>query len=531
MPPQFHFRDLIDEPYGPHSEDIFHPYFPAPGFVPSLQLLTLECNNTSIGFDESEYVLAPPETSQINKYPVRFYGLLKIESLDWLSDEGKQLLEADYRKRDERLHAVRKSELTLETLYGDAKGRGSQISVFISAEKTLAAEYMTSERHRNSFLIHSHTRDARGHNRLYKVLTLEDETAIKSRNFIARFSQWACINKLIELDGGATPILDRTIDWIITRYIDGCQNSDDPAFRSIVDWARDVSSDEEDVNMDGENTINVSYRRHERHIPRSEVESSFASQCEWLLAHQLAPQSRSLWKLNMSKWVKFCRRSQIKRTRAVENGYRLGLPHGVHEVDQSSLPVRLAKFGGTAEIWENKLKNLEINWLAFVDKQDARNETDDSYGEDEPDLIARPAQQPIEEPFHYDEDFSEPSTPGDINSDDEIPHAPPEVVSRIPYFVWCTPQVLPGRFKWDCPGCDHTIDLLNLKQEQLELLPRKLAEYIKSLKWEYITKPEVQEAFGIMAKKHLVCHMNQVGADLLEKKGVSIVIPYENPPV
>ncbi|KIL60135.1 hypothetical protein M378DRAFT_14316 [Amanita muscaria Koide BX008] len=460
MPPQFHFRDLVDEPYGPYSEDIFHQYFPVPGFVPSLQLLTLEC----------KYL------HRINKYPVKFYGLLKIESLDWLSDEGKQLLEAEYRKRDERLHAVRKSELTLETLYGDAKGRGSQISVFISSEKTLAAEYMTSERHRNSFLIHSHTCDARGHNRLYKVLTLEDETAIKSRNFIARFSQWACINKLIELDGGATPIQDRTIDWIITRYIYGCQNSDDPAFRSIVDWTRDVSSDEEDVNMDGENTINVSYRRHERHIPRSEVESSFASQCEWLLHTSLRPSPA--------------------RTRAVQNGYRAGLPHGVHEVDQSPLPVRLAKFGGTAEIWENKLKNLEINWLTFVNKQDARNETDDSYGEDEPDLIARPAQQPIEEPFHYDEDFSEPSTPGDINSDDEIPHAPPEVVSRIPYFVWCTPQVLPGRFKWDCPGCDHTIDLLNLEQEQLELLPRKFAEYIKSLKWEYIMNPQVQEALG-----------------------------------
>ncbi|KAM6501259.1 hypothetical protein JOM56_004273 [Amanita muscaria] len=452
MPPQFHFRDLVDEPYGPYSEDIFHQYFPAPGFVPSLQLLTLECNNTSIGFDESEYVLAPPETSQINKYPVKFYGLLKIESLDWLSDEGKQLLEADYRKRDEQLHAVRKSEVTLETLYGDAKGRGSQISVFISSEKTLAAEYMTCK-------------DA--------------------------FS-----GTCLEIYGGATPIQDRTIDWIITRYIDGCQNSDDPAFRSI--------------ELDhGEGTIRVSYRRHERHIPRSEVESSFASQCEWLLAHQLAPQSHSLWKLNMMKWAKFCRRSQIKRTRAVQNGYRVGLPHGVHEVDKSPLPVRLAKFGGTAEIWENKLKNLEINWLTF----DARNETDGPYGEDEPDLIARPAQQPIEESFHYDEDFSEPSTPGDINSDDEIPRC-------IPYFVWCTPRVVPGRFKWDCPGCDHTIDLLDLKQEQLEVLPCQFAEYIKSLKWEYITNPEVQEAFGIMAKKHLVCHMNEVGADLLEKKGV-----------
>ncbi|KIL60153.1 hypothetical protein M378DRAFT_26641 [Amanita muscaria Koide BX008] len=483
------------------------PHFP-PGFVPSLQLLTLECNNTSIGFDESEYVLAPPETSQINKYPVKFYGLLKIESLDWLSDEGKQLLEADYRKRDERLHAVRKSELTLETLYGDAKGRGSQISVFISAEKTLAAEYMTSERHRNSFLIHSHTCDARGHNRLYKVLTLEDETAIKSRNFIARFSQWACINKLIELDGGATPIQDRTIDWIITRYIDGCQNSDDPAFRSVVDWTRDVSSDEEDVNMDGENTINVSYRRHERHIPRSEVESSFASQCEWLLAHQLAPQSRSLWKLNMRKWVKFCRRSQIKRTRAVQNGYRAVLPHGTHEVDQSPLPVQLAKFSGTAEIWENKLKNLEINWLTFVDKQviaavlypfslrvliyyctyarmlgmklttlTARTNSTSLQG-----LLNNRSKNPSK--FHYDKDFSEHSTPGDINSDDEILRAPPEVVSasHTSSGVLHESSLDPGWFKWDCAGCNHTIDLFNLEQEQLELLPRKLAEYIKSLK-------------------------------------------------
>ncbi|KAM6497696.1 hypothetical protein JOM56_005644 [Amanita muscaria] len=254
--------------------------------------------------------------------------------------------------------------------------------------------------------------------------------------------------------------------------------------------------------MDGENTINVSYHRHERHIPRSEVESSFASQCEWLLTHQLVPQSRSLWKLNMRKWVKFCRRSQIKQTRAVQNGYRARLPHGVHEVDQSPLLVRLAKFGGTAEIWENKLKNLEINWLTFVTKQDAQNETDDAYGEDEPDLIARPAQQPIEEPFHYDEDFR-----------------------SLQHQRWYpASHTSSGVLHKSSPvGSSGTV------LEQLELLLRKLAEYIKSLKWEYITNPQVQEAFGIMAKKHLVWHMNEVGADLLEKKGVSIVIPYKNP--
>ena len=145
MPPKFKFQELIDAPLGPFTdEEILSSSFPPPGFLPTLELLTLECAEEPIGFDECEHILAPSEDSLTARHPVFFYGVLKVDSLEWLSEDGRNLLEANLRKRDEELHPrIQTSRLTLERLYGDVRGRGSTISVIIHCEKKLPAEYMT----------------------------------------------------------------------------------------------------------------------------------------------------------------------------------------------------------------------------------------------------------------------------------------------------------------------------------------------------------------------------------------------------
>lgn len=527
MPPKFNFQDLINKPLGPYSDaEILTKSFPPPGVLPTLELLALECANKPIGFDDCEHILAPSEDSLVSRHPVFFFGVLKVDSLEWLSDDGKNLLEADLRNRDEVLHPhIKKSGLTLERLYGDVSGQGSTVSVFIRCEKTLAAEYMTSDRYKDSFLISSKTMHERNRNRLYKVLSLEKDTNAKSQNFIMRYRLWASINKLIEINEGKTPVQDRTVNWLVGRYIER-RELDDPNFHLNLDWQDMDASDGDndgDLEMRGENEgESLRRRRHPSHISQAEVKGYFASQCEWLLAQQLAPSHRLFWNVNMIKWVKFCTRVQTARTRALESGMRWGLPIGVTVARGESLATRLSQFGESVRFWEQKLRNLEINWPKVVKKQESQEASEE---EDDGPAAATLPSAPT---FQYDSDFSDASTPGEADSEEDLPTPPPELLARIPHYIWQPPAMWAYRFRWDCPGCDYTIDFLNLQQEHLALLPNDLAEYVASKKWESIVEDRIVQAFGVMARHHYLCHLHQVGAELVCRNGKQHIVPYDS---
>jgi len=109
--------------------------------------------------DYTEFVGVSPQ----NLPNVRFFGVLKVESLGWLSDTGKEYLEAELRERDEEINGIDDDEygidrdwtasargsrfqsgLTLERLYGSRPGEGSKISVWLCCEKNMAAAFLTS---------------------------------------------------------------------------------------------------------------------------------------------------------------------------------------------------------------------------------------------------------------------------------------------------------------------------------------------------------------------------------------------------
>ena len=80
-----------------------------------------------------------------SREPVQIRGILEIKSLDWLSTEGRQLLQDAIRQRDGP-----KSGLTLSKIYGHAikkKDRNSKLNakVLIRATKLMAAGYLTSK--------------------------------------------------------------------------------------------------------------------------------------------------------------------------------------------------------------------------------------------------------------------------------------------------------------------------------------------------------------------------------------------------
>jgi len=96
-------------------------------------------------FDESEYVGTPLSGHRITHHPVLFYGVLEIESLDWLSPQGMKWLEYDLRRREsmdaEVNHGVHGLHLT--KLYGDGKRGQFRIRVWIQGEKNLPARFLS----------------------------------------------------------------------------------------------------------------------------------------------------------------------------------------------------------------------------------------------------------------------------------------------------------------------------------------------------------------------------------------------------
>ena len=96
-------------------------------------------------FDESEYIGTPPPNHRIIRHPVLFYGVLEIESLDWLSPQGTKWLEYDLRRRESMgaevnhgFHALR-----LTRLYGDGKKGQFRIRVWIQGEKNMQARFLS----------------------------------------------------------------------------------------------------------------------------------------------------------------------------------------------------------------------------------------------------------------------------------------------------------------------------------------------------------------------------------------------------
>ena len=80
----------------------------------------------------------------MKKNEVHFYGKLAIESLDWLSDQGRRWLELDLRQRDREIHFEHAlTGLTLGELYAPIAGFSpTTITVWIQCDKSMQARFL-----------------------------------------------------------------------------------------------------------------------------------------------------------------------------------------------------------------------------------------------------------------------------------------------------------------------------------------------------------------------------------------------------
>lgn len=94
-------------------------------------------------------MLYPPPDSVPHpaKSVIQWYGVLTVDKLNWLSDQGRAWLEADLQKRDIDLHINKASSgLTLDTLYGSKKDEGLKIRVYLQGEKYASITYFVDSK-------------------------------------------------------------------------------------------------------------------------------------------------------------------------------------------------------------------------------------------------------------------------------------------------------------------------------------------------------------------------------------------------
>lgn len=71
---------------------------------------------------------------------VILFGVIEVESLDWLLPQARRELERDLRAYDNQIHSINgRSALTLKNIYGPRSGEGYTLKVRIACVKRMLA--------------------------------------------------------------------------------------------------------------------------------------------------------------------------------------------------------------------------------------------------------------------------------------------------------------------------------------------------------------------------------------------------------
>ncbi|KAF7363803.1 hypothetical protein MSAN_01038200 [Mycena sanguinolenta] len=422
-------KHLIEEPFGPYPDHVILNSSWTPrgkSFLPQLRRLRIRQNNESIGLDTCENLVAPTNPSN----PIFCFGVLVIQNLAWLSDTGKILLARELNKRDENWAGARSSQnsgkvapsgrLTLQAVYGQQPARGSKISVWINFEKENAALFMTAVNHPESLLLSS-----KDQHRIYEIVSMERPTYSLSSNFLDRYRLVALIKEIVVKDNIDERVAE--VENLVKAYL---------SIHRERAWSHAIIFAKNEVPV----------KPCLRHISNAEVRELFAAHSDWLLAHYLLSPKCPI---DVERWCKFIANVCIAK-KARESEYEDKIWISDDDASPSSIAKTLAEFGGTAEEWEKRLRTA-------IARPPQANPSYSNPDKPVASKLSGPA-------LTYDPDFSEASTPG--CSDPEDDSAPPQVFHPILLYMARPPALRPGRFIWDCPvpKCEFSLNLLDLKE-------------------------------------------------------------------
>lgn len=167
---------------------------------------------------------------------------------------------------------------------------------------------------------------------------------MKSELFLDRFRLLALVDEIIQTDATKTPQEHRTIGYFVENYRKRFLQRD--RFRRLISVEGDSDVDE------GHSTKKA---RHMRHVPRSEVAAIFAAHAEWLLAYQLASRNHQQRRVNIQKWIGFCRTVWMRRNGARAAHKPSNIPDNKY---LRGLALRLARYGRTADVWRTILERV-----------------------------------------------------------------------------------------------------------------------------------------------------------------------------
>ncbi|KAJ7204295.1 hypothetical protein C8J57DRAFT_1100827, partial [Mycena rebaudengoi] len=388
--------------------------------------------------------------------PVFFYGVLVVERLDWLSEQGRLFLETDLNVRDGSGRKSVKSKkaptprgLTLEGLYGDRViGKGFAIKVWLRFEKSMAATFMSC--------------------RLVKLINeTVDDPRYNLRNTTC------------------------DVEVLVKAYL---RKHEEEKWCYSVIFAKE-----------GEVPVNPRLR----HISRAEVREVFAAHSGWLLAFYLLRSQKC--PLDVRDWCTFIGKVRIAQ------GVRASGDWGSTYDDENnwdpstsgdyiSIARTLAKFGKSAAEWELIL-NRAITRRSLVSSPDSPlsvAETEDP--------------EPVPGGLIYDSDFSEPSTPGCSDSEYDSDTLPPRPsTAQLPLHKIRRPELLPGRFVWNCTLCTYSFDLLNIEPDHEWDLPEgdKWKEhYVRQRQYSNLQDDFMQQLLQKTADRHYREHLDRDSAGL-----------------
>ncbi|KAJ7766861.1 hypothetical protein B0H16DRAFT_1687045 [Mycena metata] len=480
-------KTILAAPFGPYKDsDILNPsWVPKGKKLAQLSRLRLLQDEKITGFDSSERYL----TSAKDSAPVFFFGVLIIDKLEWLSGDGRAVLQKELKKRDKTLSTHRSSQnsqkaseprnLTLTGLYDKGPHQGFKLSVCIFCEKHSPAMFMTDKDYPRSLVLNS-----KDQLRSYQILSLERGSYHLSHNFFERYRLVSLVTEIMQKYGYPPNTL--RIDMLEKAY--SMKHKEEKLSHAVI-FAEDGAAPENPLL---------------RHVSKAEVREVFAAQCGWLLAFYLKTPTCPL---DIREWCKFVLQVwQAKRhPKKPKNWSRThedddiwaSDPDEAADNDYAVIAKSLAKFGGTAAEWEELL----VRRITRPRKAQ------------EPDIYEPPPPLPK---VNYDPDFSEPSTPGcsDAEYDSDSPKVP---LSSTLMHVSQPPSLLPGRFVWDCPvpACAYSIDLLN------DHIPGDgVSEaYVDRAQFRNLHDEHVQKVLHRMVSRHYaVDHLRISTAKLQNKK-------------
>ncbi|KAJ3839841.1 hypothetical protein EV361DRAFT_948591 [Lentinula raphanica] len=449
--------DLIAAPFGPFSDSsLLSEDFPKLIRAPNkLQLrnVYMESRGKFTGLDYTEYVATPPKKTS----PVKFYGILRIEDLQWLSPEGLELLQDALRERDKQLHRnLKESRLTLQSLYGTMPGTGSKISVWIYCRKNLQASFLTKEGHyQGEVILQSFFGKPKPRPLFWCIRSFYIKTVSLSRNYLEHWRFYDFVKQL-HLKDPSFPLKERTPRHIMLAL--------KHRFRVDAKHHRDEFDAEIDSDVDEEG--NTKIPRFPRHVSSAEIYGAMASHAEWFLAQQLASTHSSHTYVNLKEWHKFCLKvKEVKSTkRRLQRAKRpwrtwiwsdLYIPPSKKRGRPATQTgtIDLSPFGAVPGGWDARIQKrcIDYEFPEFGDEGYLNEEVEDHA------VHGRPI---------YDRDMpsEDSSPPPDSSSDDSDYNVP--WINKIPLWLMQDPVMRPGQVRWTCPDqkCRYHLDLLEMRR-------------------------------------------------------------------